>query len=128
MSGRGGGMPWSLRLAERASLAGVWFGGTLVILSAFLIGYDVVVRKLFNFTVGGADELSGPQAAGVAEDRRIAGGAVKTHLAEYHDDDRGEQQQHQREGAQLDGGTGDSHGLIVFSPTWRPQMYSRASG
>jgi len=59
MAERGRGVPWSLRLAERASLAGVWFGGALVILAAFLIGYDVVVRKLFNITVGGADELSG---------------------------------------------------------------------
>lgn len=48
-----------LHLAERASLIGVWFGGALVISAAFLIGVDVVIRKLLNISVGGADELSG---------------------------------------------------------------------
>ena len=53
---------------------------------------------------------------------------VEAHLAEHHDDDRGEEQQHQREGAELDGGAGDFHGLIVFSPIWRPHTYSIAHG
>lgn len=52
-------MKRTLRFAERASLVGVWFGGGLVILAAFLIGVDVVIRKLLSLSVGGADELAG---------------------------------------------------------------------
>lgn len=52
-------MPPSLRFAGAASVAGVWFGGALIILSAFLIGFDVAIRKLFNTSIGGADELAG---------------------------------------------------------------------
>jgi TRAP-type C4-dicarboxylate transport system permease small subunit len=52
-------MHLALRLAERASLVGVWFGGTLVIAAAALIGVDVAMRKFLNLSIGGADELSG---------------------------------------------------------------------
>ncbi len=38
---------------------GVWFGGALIIMSAVLVGVEVVIRKLFNLTIGGVDELSG---------------------------------------------------------------------
>ncbi len=38
---------------------GVWFGGALIILSAVLIGVEVVIRKAFNLTIGGVDELAG---------------------------------------------------------------------
>lgn len=48
-----------LGLTGRLSRYGVWFGGALVLASAFLVAFDVIVRKLFVFTVGGADELSG---------------------------------------------------------------------
>jgi TRAP-type C4-dicarboxylate transport system permease small subunit len=44
---------WSL------SRYGVWFGGALILLAAVIIGIEVVIRKLFNVTIGGADELSG---------------------------------------------------------------------
>ena len=50
------------RLIERVrtfSRYGVWFGGTLMILAAVIVGIEVVVRKLFNVSLGGADELSG---------------------------------------------------------------------
>ncbi|KAF1024108.1 MAG: hypothetical protein GAK30_00128 [Paracidovorax wautersii] len=47
-----------LRLAERLSRYAVWAGGALTIASVVLIGVDVVARKLFSVTAGGADELS----------------------------------------------------------------------
>lgn len=48
-----------LALANRLSRYGVWFGGALMLLAAFLVSFDVIVRKAFVITVGGADELSG---------------------------------------------------------------------
>ena len=54
-------LPWlgrSLRLAETFSRAAVWAGGALTLGAVFLIAYDILVRKFFNITVGGADELS----------------------------------------------------------------------
>jgi TRAP-type C4-dicarboxylate transport system permease small subunit len=47
-----------LRRAETVSRCAVWFGGALAIASVLLISFDVIARKLFGFTVGGADELS----------------------------------------------------------------------
>jgi TRAP-type C4-dicarboxylate transport system permease small subunit len=47
-----------LRRAEAVSRGAVWFGGALAIASVLLISFDVIARKLFSFTVGGADELS----------------------------------------------------------------------
>lgn len=37
----------------------MWFGGALMLAAAVLIGVEVVIRKVFNLSVGGADELSG---------------------------------------------------------------------
>ena len=48
-----------LRSAETLSRSAVWFGGVLTLASVFLIGFDVIARKFFGFTTGGADELSG---------------------------------------------------------------------
>jgi hypothetical protein len=78
---------------------------------------DLDLGDLPDLDTGRSDELAGPQSAGIAEDGRISVRAVEPHLTEYHDDDRGEEQQHQREGAELDGRTGDFHGLIVNSPS-----------
>jgi len=50
------------RLIERVhTLAryGVWFGGGLILLAAFVVSFDVVIRKLFNISLGGADEFAG---------------------------------------------------------------------
>ncbi len=52
-------MERTLDTAYRLSRLGAWFGGTLIFLAAFLVGLDVTLRKLFNVTIGGADELSG---------------------------------------------------------------------
>jgi len=45
--------------ARRLAQWGLWFGGALVLLAAILIGIDVVLRKFFNASIGGADELAG---------------------------------------------------------------------
>ncbi len=50
------------RLIERVhTLAryGVWFGGGLILLAAFVVSFDVTIRKLLNISLGGADEFSG---------------------------------------------------------------------
>ena len=48
-----------LEFAYRVARAGTWFGCGLLIVASFLIGIDVVIRKLFSLSIGGADELSG---------------------------------------------------------------------
>ncbi len=47
-----------LRGVEAMSRAAVWAGGLLTIASVLLISFDVLARKFFGVTVGGADELS----------------------------------------------------------------------
>lgn len=54
-----------LNVARTTSRILVWIGGTLIILSALLVTVEVVLRKLFNISFGGADELSG-YAFGIA--------------------------------------------------------------
>src|SRR5688500_19272093 len=48
-----------MSFARRLSRAGLWFGGALVLAAAVLIGIDVTLRKFFNTSIGGADELAG---------------------------------------------------------------------
>ena len=48
-----------LGLARRIARIGAWFGGVLLIAAALLVGVEVVIRKAFNISVGGADELAG---------------------------------------------------------------------
>jgi TRAP-type C4-dicarboxylate transport system permease small subunit len=43
----------------RLTRFGLWLGGGLVLLAALLIGVDVTLRKFFNASIGGADELAG---------------------------------------------------------------------
>ena len=43
----------------------VWIGGVMILGSAFLVTFEVFARKLFNYSIGGADEISG-YAFGVA--------------------------------------------------------------
>lgn len=47
-----------LRCAESFSRGAVWVGGALILASVFLVSFDVLARKFFGFTTGGADELS----------------------------------------------------------------------
>jgi len=49
----------ALAFATVCSRAAVWAGGALTLASVVLITYDVLVRKVFNVSIGGADELSG---------------------------------------------------------------------
>lgn len=46
------------QIAAALSRAAVWVGGSLTLASVFLICFDVIARKFFGYTVGGADELS----------------------------------------------------------------------
>lgn len=48
-----------MSLARRVTRFGLWFGGALVLLAALLIGVDVTLRRFFNTSIGGADELAG---------------------------------------------------------------------
>lgn len=52
-------MDAAVALARRLSRYGLWFGGALVLAAAVLIGIDVTLRKFFNASMGGADELAG---------------------------------------------------------------------
>lgn len=48
-----------LKLNFRISQIFVWISGILLIFSAFLVTFDIVARKLFNYSISGADEISG---------------------------------------------------------------------
>ena len=48
-----------LRIARSISRAVTWAGGLMILLSAVVVGLDVIMRKLFVLTLGGADELAG---------------------------------------------------------------------
>lgn len=52
-------MDGALSVARRLAAWGVRGGGLLMLAAAVLVSVDVLVRKLFSVTVGGADELSG---------------------------------------------------------------------
>jgi len=44
---------------ERISRVAVWIGGAALLLCAFMVSGDVVMRKLFSITMSGSDEISG---------------------------------------------------------------------
>ena len=48
-----------IEIAHRVARFGLWVGGALVLAAAVLIGIDVTLRKFFNTSLGGADELAG---------------------------------------------------------------------
>jgi TRAP-type C4-dicarboxylate transport system permease small subunit len=48
-----------LACSRAVSRALVWIGGALTLASVLLITYDVIVRRVFGVSMGGADELSG---------------------------------------------------------------------
>src|SRR5436190_7630945 len=52
-------MDAAIRLARRLTRFGLWFCGALILAAAVLIGVDVTLRKVFNASIGGADELAG---------------------------------------------------------------------
>jgi TRAP-type C4-dicarboxylate transport system permease small subunit len=47
------------RCAEAVSRTGAVIGGGLLLLAAIIIGVDIILRSIFDRSVGGADELSG---------------------------------------------------------------------
>lgn len=49
----------TLKGLDGIALRLVWLGGALLILAAFIVSIDVVLRKLFNISMAGSDELSG---------------------------------------------------------------------
>jgi TRAP-type C4-dicarboxylate transport system permease small subunit len=53
------GLDAALAALGRAAAALALAGGGLVFAAALLVGFDVLARKVFSITVGGADELSG---------------------------------------------------------------------
>ena len=55
----------SLKAAHGLSRLLVWIGGTMILGSALVVTVEVFARKLFNVSLGGADEISG-YAFGVA--------------------------------------------------------------
>ena len=42
---------------RKASLWLTWLGGGLIVFSAFLVTFEVFLRKIFNISLGGADEI-----------------------------------------------------------------------
>ncbi|WP_036554542.1 TRAP transporter small permease subunit [Nisaea denitrificans] len=57
--------------AHRLSRWLVWLGGALILGSAFLVTLEVILRKFFNTSIAGADEISG-YAFGVATSLGLA--------------------------------------------------------
>jgi len=49
----------ALAAASAVARWGVRGGGLLMLAAAMLVSFDVIMRRVFNFTTGGADELSG---------------------------------------------------------------------
>lgn len=47
-----------LAFTELLNRVGVWVGGTLLFVVSIMIGVEVVLRKAFSISMGGADELS----------------------------------------------------------------------
>ena len=48
-----------MAIIDRISHVAVWIGGAMLIMTAFLVFVEVIVRKVFLLSLGGADELSG---------------------------------------------------------------------
>ncbi len=48
-----------ISFARRLNRYSLWFSGSLVLLAALIIGVDVLLRKFFQSSIGGADELAG---------------------------------------------------------------------
>lgn len=46
-------------LARRLALFGVWAGGAVLFAAALVVGVEVLMRKLFDRSLGGADDIAG---------------------------------------------------------------------
>lgn len=49
----------ALALTGMVARWAVWAGGTMILVAAFMVTFDVLMRRFFGFTIGGADEISG---------------------------------------------------------------------
>ena len=49
----------SLRLINRIAKVSAWVGGIALMGSALMISIDLLLRRLFGFSMGGADEIAG---------------------------------------------------------------------
>lgn len=49
----------ALGLIGRISRWAVWAGGAMMLFAALMVTFDVLMRRFFGFTLGGADEISG---------------------------------------------------------------------
>lgn len=47
------------RFLEKVSRLAVWAGGIALLVSAFIVTVDVLMRKFFSITMSGSDEISG---------------------------------------------------------------------
>jgi len=47
------------RFLEKVSRRAVWAGGIALLVSAFIVTIDVLMRKFFSITMSGSDEISG---------------------------------------------------------------------
>lgn len=52
-------MKWVVRAIERVSRVAAWIGGAMLIAAALLVCVEIVLRRAFLVSIGGADELSG---------------------------------------------------------------------
>ena len=52
-------MKWVVRAIEGVSRVAAWIGGAMLIAAALLVCVEIVLRKAFLVSIGGADELSG---------------------------------------------------------------------
>jgi TRAP-type C4-dicarboxylate transport system permease small subunit len=48
-----------LDFAHRVTRWSAWFSGALLLAAAFLICFEVMIRKVFSLSIGGSEELSG---------------------------------------------------------------------
>lgn len=48
-----------LKISEAASRLAIWLGGACLLLASLFICGEVLLRKIFNISSGGADEISG---------------------------------------------------------------------
>jgi TRAP-type C4-dicarboxylate transport system permease small subunit len=49
----------AIQIGQRLSKVAAWAGGIILLLTAILITTEVVLRKVFTVSMGGADEISG---------------------------------------------------------------------
>lgn len=59
MSGLVVALDRAIALLRPLAAAGAWGGGALLLVAAVIVSIDVLARKMFTVSLGGADELSG---------------------------------------------------------------------